>query len=86
MRLKWAIRGRPSVTFRHASLRKAKPKSPELKVEAQATPVSWPEMSLSDCESEKDQVLLQYLGWDTFTSLSRFEREVLYDCRLDWLP
>lgn len=71
------------MTFRHANLRKPKSKSPEVKLEAQGTPVSWPSVSLGDCENEKDQVLVQYLGWDTFASLSKFERDVLYDCKLD---
>jgi hypothetical protein len=35
---------------------------------------------LGEGESGKDQVLLQYLGWDVYTSLSKFERDVLYDC------
>jgi hypothetical protein len=52
-------------------------------METQATPVSLPSVSLGDCENEKDQVLLQYLGWEVFTSLSKFERDVLYDCEHD---
>jgi len=81
VRLKWAIRGRPGVTFQRAYLRKPKPGSPVCKVELQSTPVSWP-IGLADCESEKDQVLLQYLGWDLFAGLSSYERELLYDCML----
>ncbi|KAF1923194.1 uncharacterized protein M421DRAFT_328858 [Didymella exigua CBS 183.55] len=83
LRLKWAIRGQPCVTIRHANLRKPKSKSPEVKLEADGTPVSWPNVSLGDCEDEKDQILLQYLGYDTFASLSKFERDVLYDFA-DW--
>jgi hypothetical protein len=83
VRLKWAIRGRPCVTFRHAHLRKPKSKSPEVKMETPVSPISLPSVSLGDCENEKDQVLLQYLGWEVFTSLSRFERDVLYDCKPD---
>lgn len=81
MRLKWAIKGRPCVTFRHANLRKPKPNSPKMKVEAQGTPMSLPSVSLGDCANVKDQVLLQYLGWDVFASMSEFERDVLYDCK-----
>lgn len=79
VRLKWAIRGRPCVTFRHARLRKPKTGSPTVIKSEQSTPVSWP-ISLADYASEKDQILLQYIGPDAFTSLSAFEREVLYDC------
>lgn len=82
VRLKWASRGRPCVTFRHAHLRKPKAGSPTIKNEPQGTPVSWP-VSLADYTSEKDQVLLQYLGYDVFAGLSAFEREVLYDCKSD---
>lgn len=74
------MRNRPAVSFRRANLRKPKPESPECKEEPQNTPLPL-SVSLGDCESEKDQVLLQYLGWDVFASLSRFEREVLYDCK-----
>ncbi|KAJ4987089.1 hypothetical protein SVAN01_07377 [Stagonosporopsis vannaccii] len=82
VRLKWAIRGRPGVSFHRANLRKPKPGSPVCKAEPQSTPVSWP-VGLADCESKKDQVLLQYLGWDVFAGLSSFERELLYDFA-DW--
>ena len=52
-------------------------------METPVTPVTLPSVSLGDCENEKDQVLLQYLGWEVFKSLSRFERDVLYDCKPD---
>jgi hypothetical protein len=52
-------------------------------METPVSPISLPSVSLGDCENEKDQVLLQYLGWEVFTSLSRFERDVLYDCKRD---
>lgn len=83
VRLKWASRARPVVTFRHANLRKPNSASLEVKIEAQGTPMSWPSVSLGDCDNERDQVLLQYLGRDTIASLSKFERDVLYDCKLD---
>jgi hypothetical protein len=41
--------------------------------------VSWP-VNLADYSSEKDQVLLQYIGHEAFSGLSAFERDVLYDC------
>lgn len=53
-------------------------------METPITPISLPSVSLGDCENEKDQVLLQYLGWEVFASLSRFERDVLYDCKLEY--
>lgn len=52
-------------------------------METPVTPVSLPSVSLGDCENERDQVLLQYLGWEVFASLSMFERDVLYDCKPD---
>lgn len=79
VRLKWATRGRPCVTFRHARLRKPKAESPSIKSEFQGSPVSWP-LNLADYSSEKDQVLLQYIGHEVFSGLSAFERDVLYDC------
>lgn len=53
-----------------------------VKSESLGTPVSWPASMLGEGESEKYQVLLQYLGWDVYTSMSRFEKDVLYDCML----
>ena len=80
VRLKWAIRGRPCVTVRHLALRKTKQSTVEPKVESQGTPVAWPASVLGKGEKESNQVLLQYLGWSVYASLSKFERDVLYDC------
>lgn len=86
VRLKWATRGRPCVTFRHARLRKPKAESPSVKSEpSQGSPVSWP-INLADYSSEKDQVLLQYIGHEVFSGLSPFERDVLYDCEPSPFP
>lgn len=85
VRLKWATRGRPCVTFRHARLRKPKAESPSIKSESQGSPVSSP-INLADYPSEKDQVLLQYIGHEVFSGLSAFERGVLYDCQASLFP
>ena len=79
MRLKWAVRGRPCVTFRHSSLRKRKPSSP-LAFGNEGTLVLQSNGGLGDGET-KEQVLQQYLGQRIFSKLSAFEREVLYDCK-----
>jgi hypothetical protein len=44
--------------------------------------VEWSGVVKEETEREQDQVLLQYLGWDIYSSLSKFERDVLYDCKL----
>lgn len=80
VRLKWAIRGRPCVTVRHVPLRKVRLSAVESSVEAQNTHILRPDTVVGECERESDQVLLQHLGWDVYASLSKFERDVLYDC------
>jgi hypothetical protein len=79
IRLKWAIRGRPCVTFRHASLRCAKPIDP---MGCGNGVVSWPSTVQEHVEDGHDQVLLKYLRYDVYCSLSRLERDALYDCKL----
>lgn len=68
------------MTVRHLNLRKTRGPKVEPKVEPKGTPITWPASVLGEGERESDQVLLQYLGWDVYASLSKFERDVLYDC------